>query len=297
MEALSKLLKPEDVKEVAAAIEAQLNEAKAQLEKEYETKLEEAYAQLAEEVKKNDAVGEQGYQEAYGIITDLRNRLDTQKAEYESHMEEQFEEAFQMLQAEKGKNETLEKELYEQYDKKLQEMKEFFIDKIDEFLSVKGQEIYETCRRDIVNDPRMVEHKVALSKIVETVSDYISADEYNTVTSSKVSDLQKQIDDLKGNNRMLEARNIRLATENNKLNEQVRQSADVLKEHAEASKTNEKEERVEKAKNVQGRGKAVTENVEVIGENKDQKAAEPVVTENTENDDFHDWQVLSGIKK
>lgn len=296
MEALSKLLPAEQVKEVSTAVQEQLESSKGDIEKEFNSKLEEAYAEMTKEIKESETVAEQGYQEAFGIIQDLRNRLDTQRAEFESQLEEGYEEAYQMLLAEKGKNETFEKEVYEQYDKKLAEMKEYFVDKIDEFISQKGKEIYEQARRDVVNDPRMVEHKVAMSKIAETVRDYISDDDFALASNAQLEEVKKQTEELKGQVRILEARNIRLSTENTKLNESVRQSQELIKEHAETVKEDDKKERTEKAEKAVGRGKQVVENVEVIGEHKttDNKSAETVV-ENSE--EFAEMQTLAGLKK
>ena len=106
--ALGKLLPDEEVRsEVAGAVNEMLEEAKGELEKEYSSKLEEAYAELSEELKGTEATAEQGYQEAYSIIQDLRNRLDTQRVEFESHMDENFEQAYQMLVQERGKNDNI----------------------------------------------------------------------------------------------------------------------------------------------------------------------------------------------
>jgi hypothetical protein len=298
-EALKKLLPAEQVAEVSKAVEAMLAEAKGELEKEYNTKLEEAYNELTNELKGAEQTAEKGYQEAYTIITDMRNRLDTLRAEFESQLEEGYEEAYQMLLAERGKNEKLEASLYEEYDKKLGEMKEYMIDKLDEFLQFKGKEIYEQARRDIVNDPALAEHKLTLDKIVETVSSYITDEDFAQATSGKIEDLMKTNEDMKGQIRILEARNIRVATENNKLNEALRSKEAVITEANKNANKAEKKERIETAKNVTGRGKTVTENVEVIGETKDQPKAtkdQAVVSESVSSDQLSQWRTLAGIQ-
>jgi hypothetical protein len=300
IEALSKLLPQEKMDEVKKAVEEIMAEAKAELDKEYNTKLEEAYAQLSEEVKQGEKVAEQGYSEAWGVIQDLRNRLETQRAEFDAALEEGYEEAYQMLVAEKGKADKIEAELYEQYDKKLAEMREYMIDKVDEFLQHKGKEIYEQARRDLTNDPRLVEHKVTLHKVIDTVADYISDEDYAQATNSKLEEAVKAVEELKGQVRILEARNIRVSTENNKLNEHLRQQAELIKEHTTNVVKEEKKVRVEKAENAQGRGKAVvTEAVEVISEKpeatNDSNKSEDQIVENS--DQMHSWQVLAGIKK
>src|ERR1035437_9776836 len=294
LETLKTLLPADQVTEVSSAIEASLGEAKVELEKEFSTKLEEAYGELTTELKEAEKVAETGYAEAFGIITDLRNRLETQRSEYEHALEEGYEEAYQMLLAERGKKETLESELYEAYDKKLGQMKEYMVDKIDQFLAIKGKEIYEQAKRDVVNDPALVEHKMTLDKIVETVSEYISDDEFASVTNSKVEETKKTVEELKAQVRLLESKNIRISTENSKLHEAVRQGGELLKEHT----VKETEKKAEKA---EGRGKKVLDRVEVIAEAKD-AAREPEargdksLADSLGTDLTDQWKVLSGIK-
>ena len=228
-----------------------------------------------------------GYEEAYAIIGDLRNRLEVQGEEYKAALEEGYEEAYQMLKAEQAKNQQLEVDMYEEYDRKLAEMKEYIVDKVDEFLQVKGVEIYEQAKRDLMADPRMVEHKVALDKIVNIASDYIAGDEQFFSTSGKLDEARKSVEDLKGQLRIMEARNIRLSTENTKLNESVRRASEVISE-SRVNNTkrivNEQKERGVKAKSVSGRGQLITENVQVI-------------TESASGNADNDLLVLSGIKK
>lgn len=271
LEALKKLLPESEVNEVSSAIQGMLDQAKTDLEAEFNNKLEEAYAELSNEVSDAEKIAEQGYEEAYAIIADLRNRLEVQGEEYNSALEEGYEEAYQMLLQEKEKNQKLEVELYEEYDKKLSEMKEYIVDKVDQFLQFKGQEIYEQAKRDIINDPRMVEHKVALDKIIDITSNYLSDEDFAAVNSAKLEEASKSIEEMKAQLRIMEARNIRLSTENTKLNEAVREAQEVITESqkvvAETKKeavVNEQKERTEKAKNVTGRGK--TEDGEVISE-------------------------------
>lgn len=271
LEALKKLLPESEVNEVSSAIQGMLDQAKTDLEAEFNNKLEEAYAELSNEVSDAEKIAEQGYEEAYAIIADLRNRLEVQGEEYNSALEEGYEEAYQMLLQEKEKNQKLEVELYEEYDKKLSEMKEYIVDKVDQFLQFKGQEIYEQAKRDIINDPRMVEHKVALDKIIDITSNYLSDEDFAAVNSAKLEEASKSIEEMKAQLRIMEARNIRLSTENTKLNEAVREAQEVITESqkvvSETKKeavVNEQKERTEKAKNVTGRGK--TEDGEVISE-------------------------------
>jgi hypothetical protein len=248
-----------------------LEQAKTNLEAEFNQKLEEAYSELSSEISDAEKIAEQGYEEAYSIIADLRNRLEIQGEEYKSALEEGYEEAYQMLKQEKEKNQKLEVEMYEEYDKKLVEMKEYIVDKVDQFLQLKGQEIYEQAKRDVINDPRMVEHKVALDKIVDITANYLSDEDFAAVSSSKLEETTKLVEEMKAQLRIMEARNIRVSTENTKLNEAVRQAQEVINESrnvvARTKKeavVNEQKERTEKATNVTGRGK--TEEGEVISE-------------------------------
>jgi len=264
LESLKKLLPESDTKEVAEAVEQMLNSAKTELEAEYNQKLEEAYTELSSELSAAEKTAEEGYSEAYAIINDLRNRLELQGEEMKSALEEGYEEAYQMLKAEKEKNQQLEVEMYEEYDKKLATMKEYIVDKVDEFLQVKGQEIYENAKREILNDPRMAEHKVTLDKIVDLTSNYLSDDEFASVSSAKLEETNKALEEVKGQIRILEARNIRLSTENTKLNEAVRQSKELVTESKQevvrAKKSNvinEQKERTEKSEKVTGRDDTV----------------------------------------
>jgi hypothetical protein len=142
-EALEKLLPEDQLSEVVSAIEEMLAEAKTSLEEEYNSKLEEAYSELSKELKDAESTAESGYAEAYSIISELRNRLEVQSEEYEAALEEGYEEAYEMLKEERSKNKNIEVSLYEEYDNKLAEMKDYIVDKVDQFLQFKGSEIYE----------------------------------------------------------------------------------------------------------------------------------------------------------
>jgi regulator of replication initiation timing len=288
-EALKKLLPESETQEVASAITQMMEGAKANLEAEYNTKLEEAYAELSSELETAESTAEKGYEEAYAIISDLRNRLEVQGEEYKEALEEGYEEAYQMLKTEQKKNQYLELEMYEEYDKKLAQMKEYIVDKVDQFLQYKGQEIYEQARRDVINDPRLAEHKVALDKIINITSGYLSDEGFDAVSSEKLQEATKAIEEMKGQLRVMEARNIRLSTENTKLNETVRQAQNVITESRKVSKKeqtiNEQKERVSKATNVTGRGKT-SEDAEVLSE-----YAAP------QSNDTDQLLVLSGLKK
>jgi hypothetical protein len=301
MQALAGLL-PEDVqKDVITAVETFVEGVRSELETEYNARLEEAYAVVAQEKDEVKKVAEHGYAEAYQIICDLRDRLEVQREEFEHALEEGYEEAYQVLLQERNKNESLEVDLYEEYDRKVKEVREFFVEKLDLFLSQKGEEFYEQAKRDVLNDPTMAEHKVALEKILEVASSFMSDEDYHFATSSKLDDVSRQLEEMRGQQRILEAKNMRLATENSRLNEAVRQQAEVL---TEATRTEQKE-RQKKARTVEGRGKRVLEQdrVEVIAEH---RANETVTSDDGEDANLVEhvgaeitdqWQVLAGITK
>jgi hypothetical protein len=300
VEALSKLLPEEQVAEVAEAVQGELETAKEAMEQEYSDKLQEAYKEFSEELKQAEQTGEEGYSEALAMIKELRGRLDTQAKEFKVAMDEGYEEAFQMLEAEKAKNENLDVEMYEEFNKKLQEMREYFIDKIHQFLEYKGPEIAESVRRDLMNDPRLVENRVVLDKIVENVSDYLDADQYNAVANAKLDEAQQAIEDLRSQVKILESRNIRLGTENGKLNEAVRQQEQLLTEANEAAAQDDKQERQQKAKNATGRGRVAEEGIirehqEEVPEDDDD--SDKTLVESLDPDMLAQMQVLAGTKE
>lgn len=301
LEALSSLLPENQVKDISEAVNEYLENAKQELESEFSEKLEEAYVELHGKLQENEETALAGYKQAYSVIQDLRNRLEVQRSEYNKAIDEGYEEAYQMLLKERGKNEGIELDVFDAAEKKLSEMKEYMVDKVDQFLQYKGKEIYEQARRDILNDPRMAEHKVTLDRVVETVQNYISDEDYAVAASTKVAESAKQIDELKGKMRILEARNVRMDIENKKLEEQVREAAEII---TEATK-NEKNVRVDKAKNVQGRGHSHTGDTQVIAEysNKEAvakaaaKAAKGTIVEGFDPAELHAIQVLAGTRQ
>jgi hypothetical protein len=292
--ALKKILPEDQINEVTSAVNEMLVTAKEEMEKEYNKNLEEAYSQLSGELATAEKTAYEGYQEAFEIIADLRSRLDVQKSEFESQLEEGYEEAYQMLLAERNSKSQVEVDLYEEYDQKLAEMKAYIVEKVDQFLQAKGAEIYEQAKRDLVNDPRILEHKVALDKIVNITSDYLSDEEKTFATSTKLEMVNKSIEELRGQLRIMEARNIRLSTDNTRLTESVRKAAVLnearLPQAANKVKTtkvfSEQNERTLKVKNASGRGHVDTENVKVIAEFNDNS-----------NGAVNDLLVLSGVKK
>jgi hypothetical protein len=257
LEALKKILPAEHVQEVATAVEAMIAEAEAKIEakkeKEFNAKLLEAYDKVSAELQEAEATAETGYKQAFAHIQELTLRLERQQEEFDNLMDEGFSEAYEMLEKEQAKNNNLEVEMYEEFNNRLKRMKDMFVEKFDQFSQIQYAEIYEAARRDIMNDPRMVEHKVALDKIIDIVGNYVSEEDFAGVNSTKVNEAFKAVEDLKGQVRVLEARNVRLSTQNNKLNEQVREMNNMLTESTKV----EKQERKRVAGTASGRGSKV----------------------------------------
>lgn len=291
VEELKKILPESEVNGVASAINDMFESKTAELEKEYNSKLEQAYTELTGDLKEAEEIAERGYVEAHGIISELRTRLEIQGEEYQTQLEEGYGEAYQYVKAAEEKAKNLEVQLYEEYDGKLAEMKEYLVDKVNEFLQHKGQEFYEQAKKDVTTDSRMLEHKAAFDKIVEVTAQYMSNEDYNTVTNSKLEEAAKSIETIKGQLRSTEARNIRLANENTKLNENLRHTEKQLTESKQLTKDSvitEQKERIEKAKSVTGRGSLTNS-----------KEKEVVIAENVNDLDHNisEMQLLAGISR
>jgi hypothetical protein len=294
-EALKNILPAEQVSEVARAVEEMMTENYKELKAKFQRKLDEAYAQLAEEQQSSETIAEQGYQQAFEIISSLMKRIDEQREQFETSLEEGFEEAYQELQKEKSKNEKIEVELYEEFDNKLKEMKEFMVDKVDEFLNLQESEIYEQAKREVLNDPTLAEQRVAVNKMAEILSSYMDRDALNVVASSKIDEANKSLDQLKAQLRIVEARNVKLSSQNNKLNEQVAAANQFITESTKIGK----KERSNKAQNASGRGHRVVNEETILKE-----FSNPTTTSNktdeslTEGiDHLNDLLVLSGISE
>ena len=294
-EALKKLLPENQFNEVSSAVQDMLGSAKEEMEKEYNKNLEDAYSQLSEDLESAEKTAYTGYQEAYAIISDLRNRLELQSEEFNKTLEEGYEEAYTMLLSEREKNKDIETDLYEEYDGKLAEMKNYIVEKVDQFLQQTGVEIYEQAKKDILSDPALVEHKLALDKIADITSSYLKNEECTFATSSKLNEASRSIEELRNQVRLLEARNIRLSTDNTKLHESVKKFNHYVNENKNNNESksdkrgkfiSEQKERTEKAKNVSGRGHVDTNKVQVIAEYNSGKG-----------DENNELLVLSGIKK
>jgi len=299
-EALKKVLPEDQVKDVASAVQEMLDESKKELEAEYQKNLDEAYTQLSKELAEAEKVAEEGYREAWAVIQEQQNRQEAMREEFEGMLEEQYEEAYKMILEERGKNSDIESTMYEEYESKLNDMKTYIVEKVDQFLQLKGREIYEQAYRDATNDPLMAEHKVVLDKIVDLTSDYLSEEDIQFATGKKLEESQSEAEKLKAQVKMMEGRNIRLSTENTKMQSQLNEAAGLLRD---TRTLNEQKERVEQAANATGRGQVVLENDEkIISEGGEPEV--PAVNEDDQqklNEDFDMdlelAQKLAGISK
>ena len=262
LEALKKLLPENEVKEIETTLAEMFSEAKEEIEAEYNKKLTEAYEDAEKEIKLAEATAEEGYAQAYELLQDAYARLEQLKEEHDNELEAGFEEAYEMIKAEQAKTNTQEVELHKEYEEKFQQMRNLFVDKLDEFMHLHGAELHEAARKEILNDPRMVEHKLALDKIVQIASDYIEENSADSANAMKNQELVKQLEDLKVQMKVVESRNVRLSQQNTRLNEQVNDSKKLL---SEATKV-ERKERVKASATASGRGQKVLESYKIISE-------------------------------
>jgi len=292
---LKKLIPAEHVNEVVKAIENMVNERVAKVEADFNAKLQEAYDTVSAELAEAEAIAEAGYQQAYDLIMDQQLRIEAMQEEFDNAIDEGYEEAWEMLKAEESKNKDIEVEIYKEFDQKLRAMNDFYVEKIDAFLQLQNAEIYEYARRDILNDPRMVEHKVALDKIVEVAAAYLSEEDFQGATSNKLEEAYGVVQKMREDLRVLEARNVRISTQNTRLQEQVREMHGMLSESTQV----ERKERARTARSASGRGQRVLGNEQVIAEynNPQTRRSDDDQTLIESNDVLNDLLVLSGLKQ
>lgn len=290
-QALRKILPAEHVAEVAKAVEDVIAERFSEMEAECQDKLNEAYEKLTEEKDAEKAEAVHGYRQAYEIISHLMNRIDEQRAEFETALEEGFDQAYAEVKAEKSKNGNIELELYDEFNKKLQEMKEIMVDKVDQFMGFQEKEIYESAIQNVLNDPAISENVVLVQKIKSLISGS-DIDDVSSVSSSKIEETNRQLEDARAQLRIIESKNCNLSRVNDKLQRQVNEAHQVI---GEATKV-ERKERVNRRGNASGRGQRVV-NEQIINEyaapTNSNSANDRNLTEG--NDPLNDLLVLSGL--
>lgn len=249
------------VDEISKAVETMVSEAvkkvEAKKQAEYDTQIEEAYDKVQASVDDVEAKALQGYQQAHEIIQELQLRLETVEREYENKMEEGYQQAWEMLQAEQMKNESIEADAMQEAKQQLNNMREFMVEKLDHFLQLQKAEIYDEARRDVLNDPKMVEHRVALEKMAEIMSDYLSVEELTGTSSKKLSEAHNYIENLEGRLKIIEKKNINQQKQIHNLNESLRSNEQLITEAKAVVANKERKERKNSSGNVSGRGQRV----------------------------------------
>jgi vacuolar-type H+-ATPase subunit I/STV1 len=159
-----------------------------------------------------------------------------------------------------------------------------------------GVTVQSASTRPEVELVQVVEAKFqVVNKAAITARHLVATDEdFTFASSTRLQELERGQSELRGQVKILEARNMRLQTENTKLNEVARQAQEVLTEGAKV----EKKARKEAAAKVESRSQREVETVAVIAE---QTAAEPAAktndqAEKTDGNLFTEWQRLAGVK-
>lgn len=287
------------VKAVSEMVEHAVADRVADLEAEATQKLTEAYEQAEAAIAAVEETAEVGYQQAFTLIEDYARRFEAQAEAYENAQEEGYDEAWEMVKKTEIEKNNVEVEVYKEFNEKLNQMRDLFVEKMNVYLEMAKKEIYEEARREILNDPRTAEHRVAMSRIAETVSAYMSEDDFAGATSARLEEAERNVNELRDQMRALEMRNVRLGTKNQKLEETVNQFNNMLTESAKT----EKRERVNKNRTVSGRGQRVLENESVIAEyhnpntskTNDQESEGNSLVES--NQILDEYLVLSGLKE
>jgi len=305
LEALKKTsLTESQVNDVVKAVDSMVSEAIKQVEAkkqaEYDAKIEEAYDKVQAEIDATEAKALEGYKQAHVIIQDQQLRIETLEREYENKMEEGYQQAWEMLQAEQEKNETIELHVQREADEKLKAMRDFMVEKLDLFLQMQKAEVYEEARRDILNDPKMVEHRVAIEKMADIMSDYLSVEEMAGTSSKKLSEAANYIEDLEGRLKILEKKNINQSKQLHSVNETLRQNEQLVNEARSLLTESERKERKNSSGTVSGRGqRVITEAQEqLIPEfSNTSKKSEGKLVNEQQHQLVEDMLVLSGLQE
>lgn len=290
MEAVAGFIPGELQGQLAGAIDEWAAEAIAEIDAEYEAKIEEMHVAHDAEIAEIKRTIEESYRDAYEMITTLRREKDAIQAEAKQQLAEGYEEAYQMLLAERKKNDNMEVDLYEEYDGRVGRIREFYIDKVDEFMSEKGELMYEIVRRDLLNDSAFSESRIVLEKVLEAVNPMLGV---QNAPSAKPDQSARQLAEAQAQVRILEARNMRLHTENTKLNEAARHAHALLQENVQQ----ERRARREVARTAQSRGQRVVDDQQVITEatNHAESDAAGRRGRSSGNQLLETWRHLSGV--
>jgi len=141
--------------------------------------------------------------ELHEKISKLTQKIQGIKEEHQAALDEGYQEAFEMLQAERARSEQLEVDLYEEYDKKLKSIKEFIVGKVHQFLNMKWEEYQQTGQEDLVAKLDIWRQKMTPAEMVDEA----------------LAEDQDPDHDLKEHVKIVEAKNIRLQVELAKMKE------------------------------------------------------------------------------
>lgn len=255
LKALSGVLPEEVVGKVSDVITNTLEEATKEIEAEYQERLDESHEEFKKELAKAQQEAEHGYSQAFELIAEYKDKMELLKEEHKREINSGFGEAYEMLEQERAKNVELEGDLQREYDEKLQDIEKYYGKKLDEFLPTQGKKFYEMARKDLLNDPVFAEHKNAFEKILEAAATVLTDNDFALAGNAKTETVLKENEELKKKVQRLEGNSTRLKMDNEKLTEAVRVAKTQILTEAKVEKKEERKNRIEKAKNVEGRGK------------------------------------------
>lgn len=299
MESFRNMLPDDQVSQVEEAVNEFVENTKKQIQENYEKVLEESYKEWDEQLKTVKEEGEnklkeaeetayQGYDEAKKIISEKEAEMASQKEEFDKFLLEQYNIAKEMIEEERSRNDQIEQELYESYNSQVEDIKDDLVNKLDEFLYDKVDEISESIRKELRNSPEILENKLAFDRIKDVVLQNISEGEVSERTSEKFDELSDNLMQLQNEVKALKAKNMRLTTENQNLVHKTK----VLNENANGSFTKTEMDRIKEeterrvaermAENVEGRGSIVSKE-DIIAEN---SAADNEVNKTDDSPDF-----------
>lgn len=310
MESFKGMIPEEQTSAVEEAINEFVQDTEAKIKKEYEKTLEESYKdwdtqlkETREEAKKKleetEKTAYDGYEEAKKLVEEKEEQIRKQKEEFENFLQEQYAEAKKMIDEEKGRNDKIEQELFESYTQQVQDIKEDLVNKIDEFLGDKIEEISESVKKELRNSPEVLEDKVAFERIKEIVASSLTPEVISNTASQKVDELEESISKLQSEVKALKAKNLRLATENQNYEKKLiteNNQDDEETKREEIRKETERRVAERIAENAEGHGKVINE-TDLIKENAVDEKNTKKVEENILGYSPADLRKMAGLSK
>lgn len=309
MESLKTMIPNDQAKSIESAINEFVNDTENKIKKEYEKTLEESYKEWQEELnqvkadnesklQESENVALKGYEEARHIIEQKDLELQKQRQEFETFLEQEYKVAKSMLDKELSRNNKIEQDLYEAYNQQIEDIKEDLVNKIDNFLFDRIEDIAETVRRELKNSPEVLESKVAFDKIKNIVASSLDESDLHVVSNNNTSELQEQVSQLNAEIKALKARNLRLVTESKKTTRVINETTNSRSRQLDKfKKETERKVSAKLAENVEGRGKIINKNDLIL----EQAADTPRTPNNTTqgmftNEDLKNMKFLAGYK-